>query len=260
MEGMELVATSPVSADIVHVDVDVASAIKRKLGAKTPKEYRKSRPGPYDARTGQRKQLLYVPWGYVARVLNQVFGPAWSYTYDPPQFIDLPPLPAKPPKGKEPGRPEVPRQEAMVTVTLTTPFGKQMATAGHTYYPNNAETLKSDAVASAVSKALRRAGARLGIGLDIALNDDAEFLDNADNQNVDLNVFREAASKLGLPLRSAIAMISEQITGDQDTLTSLPDLIEAVGSLESVLDMLSGPPEPPPIEGEIVKPKREKKS
>lgn len=223
-ESTDLVVAAP-----LNISLDVAQNIKRKLGQKTPKQYRYTRPGPFDARTGQAKKLTYSPWGYTARVLNQTFGPAWSFTYEESDIkrIPLPPLPARAPKGRQPGRDEVLREEVMVTVTLTTPFGKHVATASHTYYPSNAEILFGDVVQSAASKALRRAGARIGIGLDLYLNDDTEALEEPDGAD-DRAVWKAACAKHGLLETAAVALLSDTLTGDQTSLRTLPDLMMAV--------------------------------
>ena len=222
----------PVPQQPLNVAVDVAQNIKRRLGQKTPKEYRQSRPGPYDSRSGQRKRLIYAPWGYTARVLNQTFGPAWSFEYDlatDVQRIPLPDLPEKKPRGREEGRPATQREEVMVTGTLTTPFGKQVGTASHTYYPNNDQILYGDVVQAAASKALRRAGARLGIALDLYLNDDAEGLNNAEASNTNLIAFQAACAEHGLTVPSAITLLSTHLTGDAEALGSVDDVIEALG-------------------------------
>lgn len=223
----------------LQVNVEVARALKKKLSAKTPKQYIKSRPGPMKG--GERIWFKYVPWGYVCRVLNDAFGPAWSYTYDPNaiQRIPLPPLPEKKASGRDPGRPAVPREEVMVTVTLTTPFGKQTATASHTYYPGNAEILYGDVVQSAVSKALRRAGSRLGIGLDLNLSDDADEFETATTLNLDGDRFKSACTETGIPLRGAIALLSNDITGDPEALDNVGDIIEALGSVEAAIVRLN---------------------
>src|SRR3989304_1819501 len=106
-----------------------AAKLIRVVGRKTPKSAIKTRPGPGN------KSFSYVPWAYVANLLNKVFGPAWSIEFiGEPNRIPLPPI-------KKSGKPDVERVEVMVTIRLRTPWGVQEATPSHTYYPANAEQL-----------------------------------------------------------------------------------------------------------------------
>lgn len=238
-EGTDLVLVDP-SAQ--HVDMYVAKDIKKKLGRKTPREYLRSRPGPFNPRLGRRVDLTYAPWGYAARVMNDTFGPAWSFEYDPKedvQKIDLSPLPAKPARGKEPGRPETQRVEVMVTGTLITPFGRQTATASRVYFPTNDQQLYGDVVAGAASTAFRRAASRLGVALDLSIHDDVEGLANADAADTTLTRFKEVCGNLGLTVASAITLLSTQLTGDPEGLTELADVVEACGGLESTIAALT---------------------
>src|SRR3990172_3628107 len=116
--------------------------LSKHLGKKTPRNAIQTRPGP------RGMKLSYVPWSWVARRLNEAFGPTWSFEMrGEPKHLPLPPLQKE---GKM-----VERQEVMVSMRLTTPLGFQDATSSHTYFPSNAEILYGDVVASAQSKALR---------------------------------------------------------------------------------------------------------
>ena len=254
----------------LNIAVTVADNIRKKLGGKTPKQYKRSRPGPIDRRTNERKKLWYVPWGYVARVLNDAFGPAWSLEYDMEKDvkrIPLPDLPEVKPKGQNAGRPATAREEVMVTITLKTPFGTQTATASHTYYPNNDQILYGDVVQSAVSKALRRAATRLGAGLDLYLGDNAEEFEVNATLEAHADTFTIACKEAGIPLRSGVTLLSTKITGDPGTLDTAADVIEAAGGIETACEMLAdiiAEVEALPVEpiepDEVTTPKRGKKA
>lgn len=114
------------------------------LGKRTPAEAIYERPGPFG------KPLAYVPWAWVARRLNEAFGPAWSFKY----LSD----------------PKIEGGEVMVMVELSTPLGVQQAFGSHRYQTNNPNASYGDAIQSAASKALRRAASRWGVGLDLYLS------------------------------------------------------------------------------------------
>lgn len=228
-------AQSLVPATQKQVKLTISRVIQDKLGRNTPTEYVRKRKG------GGGKTFSYVPWGYVARVLNEVFGPTWSLTYDPEKDVKhmaLPPLPAREPSGTTPGRPQTPREEVMVTVTLTTPFGTQTATASHTYFPDNDAILYGDVIQSAVSKALRRAAARLGVGLDLYLQDDADDFTDGIVALESPDPFKDACRGHGLTAKQGIALVSKALADDSTALTTLADCIEVAGSVEAAVAAL----------------------
>jgi len=118
----------------------------RQLGRKTPKTQVRRRPGPGNM------MLSYIPWALVARRMNELFGPAWSFEY------------LGPPIDKN--------GEIIVGVRIKTPLGIQEAYGGSKYLASNPNASYSDALGGAGSKALRRACARLGIGLDLYAEDE----------------------------------------------------------------------------------------
>lgn len=210
----------------ISVALRVQNSISEKLNQKTPVEYTYTREGPGG------KMLTYTPWGYVCRVLDEVCGPAWSHEYTTNDIIEneLDPLPAKPATKWKPAQPATRRVEIQVTATLITPWGRHTATAGHLYYPSNANQLRADAIQSAASKALTRAAARIGIGLDLRLHDrdDDEVPSAADAAAEAVgDDFLLACEEFGLTDQQAIALLSETLAGDQNALQSLADIMEA---------------------------------
>jgi hypothetical protein len=123
----------------------IAREAQKVLSKKTPKSAIYTRPGPYG------KALDYTPWAWVAQQLNKAFGPAWSIKY----IAD----------------PKMDGGEVLVMIELSTPLGFQQAFGSHKYQLNNPNASYGDALQSATSKALRRAAARWGIGLDLYLGD-----------------------------------------------------------------------------------------
>lgn len=237
-------------AGAVNVAVQVAQRLKKTLSAKTPNEYRRKRKGPGG------KMLSYAPWGYTARVLNQAFGPAWSMTFDPAKdvkIINLPPLPATKATRDKPGRAlPVEREEVVVTCTLETPFGKQTATGSHTYFPSNPEIGYGDVIQSACSQALKRAAARLGVALDLYLDDGDDILPDPEDPQVSL--WTAALEKYGLTEKSAIAMLSEKVADDASALRTVADIQEAIEGesaadvvelLEAVIEEMTQESDPP---------------
>lgn len=194
--------------------------LRRKLGRKTPSDLIKYRDGPIDRRTGKRAKFAYVRPGYVMSRLNAAFGPAWSFEKTEIELRQLLPI-------KRTGGDAVERIEVIFRGYLVTPFGKQYAVAGHVYYPSNAEQGLGDAEQSAASKALKRAASRLGVALDLYAEPD-ESVDTtpADDQSA---AWRAACAKYGLTEGNAIAMISENLTGDLGGLASLADICDALG-------------------------------
>ena len=119
----------------------IAKEASEVLAKPTPKDKIYTRPGPFGM------PLAYVPWSWVAQQLNKAFGTAWSF-----RFI---------------AEPQVKGDELVVMVELQTPLGIQQAFGSHLYQPNNKNAKYGDALQSAASKALRRAAARWGAGLDL---------------------------------------------------------------------------------------------
>ena len=122
----------------------LAREAQETLKKKTPKEAIYERPGPFG------KPLAYVPWAWVARRLNEAFGPAWSFKYL--------------------CEPKIDGGEVLVLVELSTPLGIQQAYGSHKYQLSNPNASYGDAIQSAASKALRRAASRWGVGLDLYLS------------------------------------------------------------------------------------------
>jgi hypothetical protein len=219
------------------VAIEVAQDIVKKLSVKVPKNMTWTRAGP-----GGR-QLTYIPWAYCCRVLNDTFGPDWSHTYSRADIeeCELEPIPAKPARPGKPATPAVRRIEMAVTATLITPWGRHTATAGHLYYPSNGEQLKADAIQSAASKALTRAAARIGIGLDLRLHDREEDdlpAAQAAAAVATSDLFMDACGEYGLTEAQAIALLSETIAGDQNALPSLADVV-AGGGYESTEEVVA---------------------
>ena len=132
--------------NIQLVSVADLQELGRVLGRSTPKSQRRTRPGPSGVK------LTYIPWALVAKRMNEVFGPAWSLEYI--------------------GEPKIQGGEVIVGVRIRTPLGVQEAYGGSRFMPNNPNASYADALGGAGSKALRRACARLGIGLDLYATDE----------------------------------------------------------------------------------------
>lgn len=235
-----------------------ARRIRRVLTKPTPQDYIQRRDGPVNPRTGQRMKLAYVQWGYCVKVLNLAFDGNWSHEVVEVQDRPLPDVPGRKAQGRNPASDPKARIEVMVRIKLTTPFGTHEAVAGHTYYPASPDGLYADAYQSAKSKALTRAAAYMGIGLDLKLREpEVEVLEMPDEAADALAAWRFACGKHGLSEIQAVALMSTHLTGDMNSLPTLADileqydndfarLIEALG--EAVATALDGDA----IEGEFV--------
>lgn len=141
-DGLEVV---PVSINVGVINKDQSEALRKKFPAKLIKK----RPGPGG------KMFRYVAWADVAERMNEAFSiSGWSFTY----------LAA----------PKLEGNEVIVGVRLATPVGTFDAYGGHKVLANNPNASYADAVQAATSKALRRAAARLGVGLHLYQNDEEE--------------------------------------------------------------------------------------
>ena len=230
----------PINVPALAIDHPAAAKLIRVLGRKTPKRAIKTRPGPGG------KQFSYVPWAYVADLLNKVFGPAWSIEFiGTPERIKLPPIPKKENgklvKDKDGKLIMVEREEVMVTIRLKTPWGVQEATASHTYYPSNAEQLYGDVVQSARSKALRRAAANWGVALDLYFEVDEGSIEEDVSLAEAKTAWKSALSRHELTPSTAAALIGRHF---EDTSLTLDDYLAATGkegaeAWWTVIDILS---------------------
>lgn len=200
---------------VLAKDHPVAGKLVTALLRATPKKYRQKRDGPAG------KSLTYVPWAYVARVATQVWADMWSTEILSLQELDLPPLTR--------GGKTTKRTEMMVHLRVITPRGTQEAYASHVYYPSNQNEMKSDAVAAATNKALRRALARWGIGLDLYFNagaDDDVLAAVTDAREKE--EWQKALEETGLTEPAGVNVLSYHIAEDPTALT-LIDVLESLG-------------------------------
>src|SRR3990167_2285253 len=210
----DLIPAEPTGVPALATDYPQAAKLIRVLGRKTPKSAIKTRPGPGG------KSFSYVPWAYVANLLNKVFGPAWSIEFiGVPDRIPLPPI-------KKAGKPDVERVEVMVTIRLRTPWGVQEAPASHTYYPSNAEQLYGDVVQSARSKALRRAAANWGVALDLYFEEDPASIEEDVELAEAKMAWKSALARHEMTPGTAAALIGRHF---EDTSLSLDDCLAATG-------------------------------
>ena len=205
---------APSNVPALAIDNPQGAKLIRVLGRKTPRTAIKTRPGPGG------KSFSYVPWAYVANLLNKVFGPAWSVEFiGTPERIKLLPI-------KKAGKPDVEREEVMVTIRLKTLWGVQEATASHTYYPSNAEQLYGDVVQSARSKALRRAAANWGVALDLYFEEDPASIEEDVELAEAKMAWKSALARHEMTPGTAAALIGRHF---EDTSLSLDDCLAATG-------------------------------
>lgn len=214
---------------------------RKKLRRKTPPKLLKKRPGPIDRRTGKRVMFTYAPWAYSALSMIDAFNGNYSTEVLDEKEVKLSPTQ----KGGE-------RYELIVKVRVSTPLGSHEAYGGNIYYPDNAEQGKADALQAARSKAFRRAVAMFGPGLDLYFEEDA-VTEDASPVEDNKAVWRAACAKIGLTEGNAIAMISEYKTGDQNTLTTLAEICDAIsGDVFDAVGTLNDARNGLVVEGEVV--------
>lgn len=125
------------------IDADKLKALRSKFPAKDVYK----RPGP----AGMR--FSYIPWAKVAQRLNAAFGEnGWTFTY----------LHA----------PKVDGDEVVVGTRLQCPLGVFDAYASKKRLANNKNANLGDDIQAATSQALKRAAARMGIGLELYLKEE----------------------------------------------------------------------------------------
>lgn len=215
-------------------DHPAAKKMMRRLSRKTPKSVIKHRPGPMVG--GQRMQFAYIPWPYVARTLNEVFGPTWGRQVLSMEQVPMPDRPAKHDLSCDYGRKSCAKHKArksvqmVAHVRITTPWSTQDAIGAHLWFPDNPEVGPGDAQQSAVSKGMVRAAANLGIGLDLKTELPDEVDMEADFAQQDARgAWKSALRQHGLTQTAAVSILSERLAQDKDALNSLDDCLAATG-------------------------------
>lgn len=219
----------------VQISVATARLIAAQLQSKTPREYKKQREGP-----GGRN-LDYVEWGYTARVLDNNFGPLWSFQEVETIEREAVPLP---PRGhgsyckggctkKECTEPR-PRTEVMtkVRLTLPPPFGQQEAWGYNWYFPGDPNAALADSRKAAMHDALKVCGARYGIGLDLYLRDDADDLAQRQALTEAAQEWQATLRDLRISERAALGKLSEELASDVSALRTLDDVLAALDENE----------------------------
>lgn len=150
-EGSDQAGTTTTSSLVPYnpnghvVSEDALTALREKFR----KSEVKKRPGPGG------KTFSYIPWAKVAQRLNKAFGETgWTFTY----------LMA----------PKMQGEEVVVGVRLQCPLGVFDAYASKKHFSNNPNANYGDTIQGATSIALRRAAARMGVGLELYMDEKAE--------------------------------------------------------------------------------------
>ena len=224
----------------------VLMPIVESLLAKTPTERIRTRQG------GGGRYFDYAPWSYYAERLTKIFGPLWSTEILERDLIELPPLPPKHDrKCTKPGRGGNPdivkcinpdkhverlREELLIKLRLSTPWGKQETYGSHIYFPNNPEQTKADALQAARSQALKRCASNWGIGLDlyddgVGEDPDEEAPKNNDDPAIPdaRAAWRSAVLQAGLVEDLVLPLMSMKVSDNPDDLPTIDDVAAALG-------------------------------